>query len=232
MQLHVYLACAVRCSATGNSLCDAGLSVTVDGLPAKIIRKADGYALFTHMTSGKHQIRFSHPYYNDENRTVEISGDEMAMEVVTMRPILVSGDHLCRLTVNKLKPGEKVYISGKSFPLQLQQSDCKEGTQNLRLFKKGAFGLVPPLLLLCADEKAPETCILCDLIGEDLWQLHKPLTKAHKRGTLFYPTQPYEADKNGTVTATFFAAGPVSVMYGDKLYALTVEEGETLWQIP
>jgi len=232
MHLHVYLACVVRCSATGNSLCDASLKVTVDGSPVSVIRRSDGFVVFTKLSAGTHKISFTHPNYHPENRTVEITENDTVMDVVTMRPLRVIGAHLCRLTVTGLLPGSKAYISGMSYPLQLQQSECKEGTRELRLFRKGAFRLIPPLLLLCADAKAPEICILEDRLEEDRWRLYQPLTKAHKRGVKFYPTQPYEADENGAATATFFAAGPVVVSYNGTLYEVTVEEGETTWQIP
>ena len=232
MRLHVQLACAVRCSATGNSLCDAMLQILVDGERKRYLRRNDGFLLFMELKNGEHRLSLRHPYYHDAQCTVTVTPGETTVEVVTMRPLNVSGDHLCRLTVSGLVPGTTAYISGQSYPLQLQQSDCTEGTQVLRLFKRGAFKLLPPLRMLCADEAAPETCILMDMLGEDNWSIARPLRFAHKRGVKFYPTQPYEAGDDGTVTAVFFAAGPISLLYEDKLYELSVEEGEQTWQIP
>jgi len=233
MHSHVYLACAVRSSVTGDSLCDASLTVTADGLPARVIRKADGYVLFTALSVGEHKITFSHPYYIEEHRTVVIAGeDDSQLDIITMRPTHVYGSHLCRLKVTGLAPNAKTFISGMAFPMQLQQSDCKEGTLDVRLFRKGNFKLIPPLMLLCADEKAPEVCVLMDPFGDDIWRLNQPLQKSHKRGTRFFTTQSYEADGTGCATATFFAAGTVIVLYENKLYEVEVKEGETEWQIP
>ena len=58
-----------------------------------------------------------------------------------------------------------------------------------------------------------------------------PLQYAHKRGVRFYPTQPYEVQSDGTVQAVFFAAGPVSMLYENRLYELSVVEGEQTWPI-
>ena len=232
MQLHVQLACAVRCSATGNSLCDAMLNVTVDGERKRFLRRNDGFILFMDLKSGEHRLYLRHPNYHDAQCTVTVTPGDTTIEVVTMRPLRVAGENLCRLTVAGLKPGTTVYISGQSYPLQLQQSDCTEGTQVLRLFKKGAFKLLPPLRLLIADTEAPETCILMDMVSEDYWSLAAPLRRAHRRGVKLYPTQPYEVQDDGTAKAIFFAAGPVSLLYNDQLYDLNVEEGEQTWQIP
>ena len=232
MQLHVQLACAVRCSATGNSLCDAALNVLVDGERKRCLRRNDGFLLFMDLPNGKHCLTLSHPYYRDAQCSVTIEEGKTTIEVVTMRPLSVRGENLCRLTVTGMKPGTTAYISGQTYPLQLQQSECPAGTKDLRLFKRGAFRLLPPLRMLCADESAPETCILMDLMSEDNWRLVSPLRFAHKRGVKFYPTQPYEAQDDGTTQAVFFAAGPISMLYENKLYELTVKEGEQTWQIP
>ena len=232
MQLHVQLACAVRCSATGNSLCDAALNVLVDGERKRYLRRNDGFLLFMDLSNGKHCLTLRHPYYRDAQCSFMIEEGETTIEVVTMRPMYVAGENLCRLTVTGMKPGTTAYISGQTYPLQLQQSECPAGTQNLRLFKRGAFKLVPPLRMLCADESAPETCILMDIMSEDNWRLASPLRCEHKRGVKFYPTQPYEAQNDGTTQAVFFAAGPISMLYENKLYELTVKEGEQTWQIP
>ena len=232
MQLHVQLACAVRCSATGNPLTDSALIVTVDGERKRYLRRNDGFLLFMDLAYGEHRLSFSHPRYRDARCTVNITAGETTIEAVTMRPLYVKGEHLCRLTVTGMAPGSTAYISGQSYPLQLQQSECPEGTLELRLFKKGAFALVPPLRMLCADKKAPETCILMDKLSEDIWRMAAPLRFAHKRGTRFFPTQPYEAQEDGSTQAIFFAPGPVSLMYEGELYELNVEEGEQTWQIP
>ena len=232
MQLHVQLACAVRCSATGNSLCDSALTVRVDGESKRYLRRNDGFLLFMDLANGEHRLSLSHPNYRDANCTVCITEGETTIEAVTMRPLYVTGDHLCRLTVTGMAPGTTAYISGHSYPLQLQQSQCPAGTQEMRLFKKGAYNLVPPLRMLCADLEAPETCILMDKLSEDFWRLAAPLRQEHKRGVKFYPTQPYEAQEDGTAQAVFFAEGPVSLMYDNKLFELSVKEGEQTWQIP
>ena len=232
MHLHVQLACAVRCSATGQPLCDAALQVKVDGERKRYLRRNDGFLLFMDLANGKHRLELRHPNYRDASCTVTVSEGDTTVEVVTMRPLYVAGDKLCRLTVTGLKPETTAYLSGQVYPLQLQQDDCGEGMQELRLFKKSAFVLVPPLRLLCADATAPETCILMDMLGDDIWRLAAPLRFAHKRGVRFYPTQPYETQRDGTVQAIFFAAGPVTLLYEDKLYEITVKEGEQSWQIP
>lgn len=232
MQLHVQLACAVRCSATGNSLCDAALNVTVDGERTRYLRRNDGFLLFMELKDGEHRLAFHHPHYHDAHCTVTVTRGKTTVDVVTMRPIHVSGEHLCRLTVTGLTPGTVACISGHTYLLRLQQNDCPEGTQTLRLFKKGAFRLIPPLKLLCADPEAPEICVLMDMLGEDIWSIAEPLRFAHGRGARFFPTQPYEADDDGSVKATFFSAGPVSLLYDGRLYEFNVEQGEQTWQIP
>ena len=232
MQLHVQLACAVRCSATGNSLCDAALTVLVDGERKRYLRRNDGFILFMDLANGRHRLTLSHPYYRDAQCSFVIEEGETTIEVVTMRPLRVSGENLCRLTVTGMKPETTAYISGQTYPLQLQQEECPAGVRDLRLFKRGAFQLIPPLRILCADKNAPETCILMDKLGEEQWLLAKPLGCEHRRGVKFFPTQPYEAQDDGTTQAVFFAAGPVSILYENKLYELTVKEGEQTWQIP
>lgn len=232
MQLHVQLACAVRCSATGKSLCDAALNVLVDGEHKRYLRRNDGFLIFMDLSKGKHCLTLSHPYYRDAKCSFMINESETTIEVVTMRPLYVSGENLCRLTVTGMKPETTAYISGQTYPLQLQQEKCPAGAQDLHLFKRGAFQLIPPLRMLCADKSKPETCILMDKLNEETWRLAAPLQSEHKRGTKFYPTQPYEAQSDGTTQAVFFAAGPISVLYDNKLYELTVNEGEQTWQIP
>ena len=232
MQLHVQLACAVRCSATGNPLTDSSLTVTVDGERKRYLRRDDGFLVFMDLKNGKHRLDFRHPYYHDAHCTVTVTAGQTEIEAVTMRPMYVRGEHLCRLTVTGMAPETTAYISGQTYSLQLQQSDCTEGTHTLRLFKKSAFKLIPPLRLLCADPDAPETCILMDMLGEDIWSLAAPLQHAHKRGVKFYLTQPYDARDDGTAQAIFFAPGPVTLLYENKLHELTVEEGEQTWQIP
>ena len=232
MQLHVQLACAVRCSATGNSLCDSSLNVLVDGERKRYLRRNDGFLLFMELANGKHHLTLSHPYYHESKCAFEVEEGETTIEVVTMRPLYVEGQNLCRLTVAGMVPGTTAYISGQTYPLQLQQSECPAGTRDVRLFKRSAFKLIPPLRMLCADEEAPETCILMDMLNDETWRLAAPLRYGHKRGVRFYPTQPYEVQDDGTTQAVLFTAGPVSVLYENRLYELTVKEGEQTWQIP
>jgi len=231
VHLRVQLACAVRCSATGNSLCDASLQVTVDDRPTRVMRHKDGFILLSGLSAGEHRLCLHHPNYRDVHRTIRIDEEKSGLEVVTMRPIFVRGEHLCRLHLSGLIPGSTVYISGQHFCLQLQQSQCPAGTDEVRLFKKLNFKLIPPLLLLCADPAAPETVILMDSLGDDMWQLATPLQSGHKRGTKFYPTQPYEVAADGTTEAIFFEPGTVSLLYDGQLYEQSVEEGEQAWQI-
>ena len=231
MHLHVQLACAVRCSATGNPLSDAALDVTVNGERRKFLRRSDGYIVYTNLTDGEYRLRFRHPYYKDAECTVRIVGEETCIEVVTMRPAQVIGNNLCRLHVTGMLPGSTAYISGKTYPLHLT-GNVAVGEKQIPLFKKGNFRLIPPLRILCADESAPETAILLDMLNDELWCLTKPLQYDHKRGVKLYPTQPYEASDDGTTDAVFFVAGPVSLLYEGKLYELNVEEGEQTWQIP
>ena len=232
MQIHVQAVCAVRCSATGKSLSDSSLTVLVDGVRRRYLRRDDGFIVFMELGNGTHRLSFSHPNYRNATCDITVSPGDTSIEVVTMRPLRVSGATLCRLTVTGLQPGTIAWISGQSYPLQLQMKECPAGTQAVRLFQKSAFSLVPPLRLLCADKSAPETCILLDTLGDEMWYLAKPLRFAHRRGVKFFPTQPYEVEPDGTVQAIFFAAGPVSMLYEGQLYELSVKEGDQTWQIP
>jgi len=207
----------------------AAVSVWLDGLPLRPLRKAGGYLVLTDLPPGKHLLRLRHRCFQEEILTLETREDRCLETEIDLLPgpgyPFRSGPLRLTLTITggaSPLAGEPVW-AGRQGAVQLKLA--REGKE-ARLFCKGDPGRLPiPGWFLAGDPNRPELFHLRALRGET-GILDAPLSAAHPRGTPLLPARRYTTDAEGSVRALFREGGRVGLLCRGRYREVELRAGE------